>query len=71
MFDNYDYGKIIELNEKGVPKEYKYKTPRQKCYAVSCKCGIFMLALVAYGLTFGLGYHCGKLDGEYGNHTCV
>ena len=71
MFADYDYGKFIELNERGAPKEYKYKTPQQKCYDVSCKCGIFVLVLVAYGLTFGLGYHCGKLDGEDGNRTCV
>ena len=71
MFGEFDYGKIIELNEKGIPKEYNYKTPKQKCYSASCKCGIFVLTLVAYGLTFGLGYHCGKLDGLDGNQTCV
>ena len=58
------HGRIIDLDENFVPTEFKYKSTKQKCYSISCKCGIVALASTLYVLIFYAGYRHGH------DHMC-
>ncbi len=59
----YDYGKVIELDDKFEPKEFKYKSNRQKCRDILHKGLCCICLLSGYGAVFALGY-------SYGSEVC-